>query len=107
MILITKIYMCLACHAIGDYVLQTDFLASTKGKNFWHMLMHCLLYTIPFVAVFGLRWSILILFGTHLITDLMKASWKVISYVTDQAIHLFVIFLIYILLVLTGGAFQL
>lgn len=97
MALVSKIYFCLVGHAIGDYVLQTNFLATTKGENFWHMLMHCLLYTAPFVLIFGLHWQILVLFGTHLIIDLFKATWKLISYPVDQIVHLFVLFVVYIL----------
>lgn len=101
MVVISKIYFCLACHAIGDYFLQTDFLATTKGKNFWHMLMHCLLYTIPFAMVFGIDWKILVLFGTHVLIDLLKSSWDLISYPADQILHLFILFAVYILPAIT------
>lgn len=36
------------CHLVGDYVLQIDFIAKTKGENWYHLLVHCLLYCLPF-----------------------------------------------------------
>lgn len=38
-----KILVLVFCHLIGDYVLQCDFIAKTKGENRYHMLVHCLL----------------------------------------------------------------
>ena len=45
------IYKLLACHMLGDYVMQTDFLARTKGESWWHLLAHCVTYTVPFAVV--------------------------------------------------------
>ena len=41
------------CHLIGDYVFQSNFIASTKGENAYHLFVHCALYTLPFLIVFG------------------------------------------------------
>jgi len=83
------LYKLLACHMLGDYVLQTDFLAKTKGENFWHMLAHCVLYTVPFALAFGIDWRIVNILALHLAIDTLKARWHLIGYVTDQAAHLF------------------
>lgn len=83
------LYKLLACHMLGDYVLQTDFLAKTKGENIWHMLAHCVLYTVPFALVFGIDWRIVSVLALHLAIDTLKARWHLIGYVTDQAAHLF------------------
>lgn len=32
------------CHLIGDYVLQCDFIAQTKGKNWYHLFVHCIVF---------------------------------------------------------------
>lgn len=84
---IEKIYTLLTLHMLGDYVLQIDFLAKTKGTNWWHMLAHCLLYTGPFAVVFGFDWRVLWLLATHLVIDALKARWDKISYSQDQALH--------------------
>lgn len=75
------------CHLIGDYVLQTDFIAKTKGTNWYHLFVHCALYIVPFIIVFGLSWKIFFLFAVHMIVDPLKARWNKTTYVQDQLIH--------------------
>lgn len=75
------------CHLIGDYVLQSDFLAKTKGENWYHLFIHCALYCIPFYVLFGLTWQLLFIFAIHLIVDPLKARYNKISYAQDQLIH--------------------
>lgn len=82
------LYKLLACHMLGDYVLQTDFLAKTKGENWWHMLAHCVLYTVPFALAFGIDWRIVSILALHFIIDILKARYGCIGYVADQATHL-------------------
>lgn len=41
------IVLIVLCHLIGDYVLQCDFIAQTKGKNWYHLFVHCALYCVP------------------------------------------------------------
>ncbi len=81
-------YTLVTCHFVGDYVLQLDFIAKTKGENWWHLLAHCVTYTAPFAAVFGIDWRIAWLLATHLFVDALKARWGRIGYLTDQTLHL-------------------
>lgn len=82
------------CHLVGDYVLQIDFIAKTKGKNWYHLLVHCLLYCLPFYLAFGFNWQFFVLFGTHIVVDAAKERYKKIGYVADQVIH-YVVLLVY------------
>lgn len=82
-----NLVLLMCCHLIGDYVLQSDFLASTKGKNWYHLIVHCVLYCVPFAVVFGWGWHIAMLFATHVIVDALKARYGVLSYTGDQAFH--------------------
>lgn len=86
----------LFCHLLGDYVLQTPFLAETKGRNWYHMFAHCTLYSLPFYIFFGLNWQLAVLFFSHLCIDTAKARYQKISYVADQALH-YCILLTYII----------
>lgn len=86
--MLTLLYKLLACHMLGDYVLQTDFLAKTKGENWWHMLAHCVTYTVPFALAFGIDWRVCFILALHLAVDTLKARWHLIGYVSDQATHL-------------------
>ena len=83
------------CHLIGDYVLQIDFIARTKGENWYHLFVHCVLYCLPFYVCFGINWRLLIILVTHLIIDSLKARYKKISYTQDQVIH-YITMLIYL-----------
>ena len=94
--MIKTILELLFCHLIGDYVLQIDYIAKTKGDNWYHLFVHCVLYCLPFYVVFGLTWRLGILFISHIIIDALKARYKKISYATDQILH-YLMALIYFL----------
>lgn len=83
------------CHLIGDYVLQIDFIAKTKGENWYHLLVHCLLYILPFRIVYGVDWRLVILLVSHIVIDALKARYKKITYVQDQVLHYATAFLLY------------
>lgn len=82
------------CNLVGDYVLQSDFLAKTKGESWYHLLVHYLLYCLPFYLAFGFVWQLFVLFGVHVVVDTAKARYKKIGYATDQVIH-YAVLLIY------------
>ncbi|AXF52506.1 MAG: protein of unknown function DUF3307 [Caudoviricetes sp.] len=84
-----------ACHFIGDYTLQSDFLAKTKGENWYHTFIHCFLYCLPFAVVYGFNERILLLFVSHWIIDPLKARWNKIGYFTDQFLHLVIAYILY------------
>lgn len=76
-------------------MLQNDFLAKTKGSNWYHMIVHCFLYCFPFYIFFGLDWKLLFIFVTHVIIDTLKARYHKINYVEDQLIH-YIALLVYL-----------
>ena len=85
-----RLVIILACHFVGDFVLQTDYLAKTKGENWYHMFIHCFLYAMPFLLTFWFDWRLLILFVSHFIIDTLKARYHKIGYLLDQVLHLLV-----------------
>jgi hypothetical protein len=90
------IYKLIFCHLIGDYVLQIDYIAKTKGENMYHLLVHCFLYAVPFYITFGYDVRIPIIITTHIVSDMLKARYKAINYVTDQVLH-YLVMLIYLI----------
>ena len=83
------------CHLVGDYVLQIDFIAKTKGENIYHLFVHCMLYCLPFMIVFHpenaiMAWSFL--FITHFAIDIAKARYNKIAYFDDQVMHYIIAF---------------
>ena len=87
------------CHLVGDYPLQQDFIAQTKGLMWYHMFVYCALYCVPFAVVYGIDIKLFLLFVSHLIIDSCKAKYRVIGYVCDQVLHYIIAFLLYSLMI--------
>lgn len=57
------------CHFIGDFLLQTDWMALNKNKKTWNCLVHVMIYTACFL-VLTISWKALLFIGvTHFIID--------------------------------------
>lgn len=87
----------LFAHSLGDYFLQTDYLAMNKGKNNYILCIHAILYTFAISLIFGNEisqlWYWLILL-THILVDYVKARGitpKIMgdknALILDQVIH--------------------
>lgn len=96
MVLLEAIFKIILCHLVGDYVLQVDFIAKTKGNNWYHLLVHCFLYVLPFYICFGFDWKLMVLLATHIIIDPLKARWNKINYFADQFLHYGTALLLYL-----------
>lgn len=67
----------IAAHLVGDYILQSDWMASEKTKKSTAALAHVVTYTLPFVALTR-RWEpLLFILMTHFIID----RWRLARYV--------------------------
>ena len=97
MLILNNILEIIICHMIGDYVLQCDFIAKTKGSNWYHLFVHCILYITPFAFIFGFDWRIYLLLLTHLIIDPLKARYNKINYIQDQILHYIVASMLYLI----------
>jgi hypothetical protein len=66
----------LVAHAIGDYVLQSDWMATEKTKENVAALAHASFYSIPF-AFLGPSWlAFLVIVVSHFIID----RWRLARY---------------------------
>ena len=83
------------CHLVGDYVLQSEYLAKGKVHDMYLLLVHCALYCLPFYLAYGFAIRLAILFIMHVIIDLLKCMNK-IDIVKDQALHYALAILLYI-----------
>lgn len=67
-------------HLWGDYITQSSWMANTKTKptmeGFWACLIHCTLYTIPFLFI-GSFQACMTIFITHYFID----SYRLAKYV--------------------------
>lgn len=67
----------LLAHAIGDYILQSDWMALEKTKKSVACLLHVLTYSIPFTFLTDSWPAILFIAGTHFVID----RWRLARYV--------------------------
>jgi hypothetical protein len=61
-------------HLIGDYILQSDWMAMNKSKRTWPCLVHVLIYTSCFLFLTTSWKALLVIGGVHFILD----RWPVI-----------------------------
>jgi len=60
----------LVCHGIGDFLLQSEWMAREKTKSWFPAFAHVLAYSIPFVLVLKpspAAWLLIV--ATHLLID--------------------------------------
>ena len=91
-------------HLIGDYLIQTDWMATGKKRSSWICAIHVLIYLIPFLFTPMVWWQLALIGAEHFAQDrtafvpwLMRAKgsaafvqppcgpWSVI--VTDNILH--------------------
>jgi len=67
----------LVAHAVGDYVLQSDWMANEKTKRSVAAVVHALCYTIPFVFLTWSWQALLVVTVTHFVID----RWRLARFV--------------------------
>jgi hypothetical protein len=67
----------LVAHAIGDYVLQSDWMANQKTKDSIPAMVHAIFYTLPFLFFTQSLLALAFILGTHFIID----RWRLARYV--------------------------
>lgn len=67
----------LICHAVGDYVLQSDWMANEKTKRSVAALCHVLTYALPFLFLRPSWLALSVIVSTHLVID----RWRVARFV--------------------------
>src|ERR1700735_1023365 len=66
----------LVAHAIGDYILQSDWMATEKTKRSIAALAHVLAYGLPFIVLGASPWAWMAIVGTHFVID----RWRLARY---------------------------
>lgn len=67
----------LLLHTIGDYVLQSDWMATEKTKRSLAALAHVVTYAIPFLLLTRSVPTLAVIVGTHFVID----RWRLARYV--------------------------
>ena len=66
----------LLIHLVSDYYLQSDWMATNKNKRCIPCLVHCLVYTLPFILLTHNILALFLIFATHFVQD----RWGIIKY---------------------------
>lgn len=59
----------LVAHAVGDYLLQSEWMATRKTSRSSATLLHCLFYLIPFLFITQNPYTLAVIGGTHFVLD--------------------------------------
>ena len=102
-----KIFAILVCaHILGDFLLQPDWMAGNKNKP-WVLLLHLAIHGfLGWICV--MQWGMwvvpLYIVVTHGILDLIKRHVPdtAVSFIVDQSLHIFLLFLLACYLNLVG-----
>ena len=68
----------LVVHAVGDYVLQSDWMANEKTKQHWAALCHALVYSLGFLIFLPSLKAWLVIFVTHFFIDRYRLARYVV-----------------------------
>ena len=64
----------LLCHLIGDYVLQSDWMANEKTKKSVAALAHAITYGLPFLFLRPSLAAFLLIVGSHFLIDRFRLT---------------------------------
>lgn len=64
----------LVAHAVGDYILQSHWMAQNKGKDSAVAAIHAATYTLPFLLITLSLPALLLIFGTHFFVDRFRLA---------------------------------
>lgn len=56
-------------HFIGDYLIQSDWMALEKTKRWWPAVAHAVTYGLPFLLLTRSPIALLLIVGTHAVID--------------------------------------
>lgn len=73
----------LAAHFIGDYILQTDYMAQEKLKRWFPAILHGITYTLPFAFLTQSPLALLVIGGTHIVIDRYRLA-KYLNWFKNQ-----------------------
>lgn len=64
----------LVLHFVADFMLQSNWMAVNKSKNWYALTAHVGVYSLAFTLFFGPLFG-LVTFATHFATDALTSRW--------------------------------
>jgi hypothetical protein len=68
----------LLAHLVGDYLLQSHWMATEKTRRWWPAVVHGVAYSLPFLLITRSPWALLVIGGTHVVLDRFRVAKYVI-----------------------------
>jgi len=69
----------LLAHLVGDYVIQSHWMAQEKTKRWWPAAVHAATYGIPYgIFVTQNGWALAVIVGTHAVIDRYRLARYVV-----------------------------
>lgn len=65
-------------HLVGDYILQSHWMAAEKTSKWLPAILHGVTYTLPYILITQSLWALLVIGGTHIIIDRFRLAKYVI-----------------------------
>ena len=68
----------LLAHLVGDYLIQSHWMASEKVHRWWPAIAHGLTYTVPYAFVTQSLPALAVIAGTHIVIDRYRLAKHVV-----------------------------
>lgn len=65
-------------HMVGDYLIQSDWMAQEKTKRWWPAIAHAVTYGLPFVFITQSVLALVVIVGTHAVIDRYRLARHVV-----------------------------
>ena len=78
----------LILHLVGDYLLQSDWMAENKTKNWFPCFIHSILYTLPFFIICSIE-ACMVICITHYLIDRFRLVKYILRIKEIRWVHIF------------------
>jgi hypothetical protein len=74
----------LIAHGVGDYLLQSHWMATEKTKRWLPAVLHAVTYALPFLILTRSPLALLVIAGTHAVIDRYRLA-RYVVWLKNQA----------------------
>lgn len=72
-------------HMVGDYLIQSDWMAQEKTRRWWPAVAHGVTYCVPFLFVTQSVAALAVIVGTHIVIDRYRLARHVVWFKNQLA----------------------
>lgn len=65
-------------HLVGDYLIQSHWMATEKADRWWPAVVHGITYTLPYILVTQSALALLVIASTHVVIDRYRLAKHVV-----------------------------